>query len=82
MTDKDVPGATSPPDRATLLAAMRVAARAPSVHNTQPWRWVYRDGQLFLYRDDERLLTSADPSGRQLVISCGTMLHHAGTART
>ncbi|WP_063034837.1 Acg family FMN-binding oxidoreductase [Nocardia grenadensis] len=80
MTDNDVPGATYAPDRATLFAAMRVAARAPSVHNTQPWRWVYRDGRLRLYRDDERLLTSADPSGRQLVISCGTMLHHVRAA--
>ncbi|MEV3966006.1 hypothetical protein AB0M34_34940 [Nocardia sp. NPDC050193] len=80
MTDNDVPGATHAPDRATLFAAMRIAERAPSVHNTQPWRWVYRDGRLRLYRDDERLLTSADPSGRQLVISCGAMLHHARTA--
>ncbi|NUS94509.1 MAG: hypothetical protein HOQ36_19230 [Nocardia sp.] len=77
MTDKRVPGATSAPDRATLLVALHVAARAPSVHNTQPWRWVYRDGRLFLYRDDERLLTAADPGGRQLMISCGAMLHHA-----
>ncbi|MEV0109272.1 hypothetical protein AB0H42_23425 [Nocardia sp. NPDC050799] len=77
MTDNDVPGTVSAPGRATLFDALRVAARAPSVHNTQPRQWVYRDGRLYRYRDDERLLTSADPTGRQLVIS---MLHHARAA--
>lgn len=80
MTGLDIPASASQPDRATLLAVMRVAARAPSVHNTQPWQWIYRDHRLSLYRDDERLLDTADPNGRQLVISCGTMLHHTRTA--
>ncbi|MGA6205533.1 Acg family FMN-binding oxidoreductase [Nocardia testacea] len=80
MTGLDTPASASQLDRATLLAAMRVAARAPSVHNTQPWRWIYRDNRLNLYRDDQRVLGTADPNGRQLVISCGTMLHHTRIA--
>lgn len=80
MTDNSVHTADSVPDQATLLATMRLAARAPSVHNTQPWRWEYCDRELRLYRDDERRLPSADPNGRQLVISCGTMLDHVRTA--
>lgn len=68
------------PDRRTMLEAMRRASRAPSVHNTQPWRWVLDGDTLQLYADPDRLLTSADPNGRQQVISCGAMLHHVRTA--
>ncbi|MBH0781072.1 Acg family FMN-binding oxidoreductase [Nocardia bovistercoris] len=77
MTDSDL---SLVPDRPTMLAAMQAAGRAPSVHNTQPWRWVLDGAGLRLYRDDRRLLDVADPAGRQLVISCGAMLHHARTA--
>ncbi|WP_431965821.1 Acg family FMN-binding oxidoreductase [Nocardia sp. bgisy134] len=80
MTDSTVLPASSVPDTPTLLAALQLAARAPSVHNTQPWRWEFDGTRLDLFRDDDRLLTSADPDGRQLVISCGAMLHHLRTA--
>ncbi|MFI2228829.1 Acg family FMN-binding oxidoreductase [Nocardia testacea] len=80
MADSDTPGVGPAPDRETLLATMHVAARAPSVHNTQPWRWVYRAGQLDLFRDNERRLPSADPQGRQLMVSCGAVLDHARSA--
>ncbi|WP_040836142.1 Acg family FMN-binding oxidoreductase [Nocardia brevicatena] len=80
MTDDYVHALDSGPDQAALLAAMRLATRAPSVHNTQPWRWEYCDRQLRLYRDDDRSLPSADPTGRQLIISCGAMLDHVRTA--
>ncbi|NEW42012.1 hypothetical protein GV792_10380 [Nocardia cyriacigeorgica] len=68
------------PEHPTVLAALRLACRAPSVHNTQPWRWVFDGTRLHLYGDGERRLHSADPQGRQLVISCGAMLHHVSTA--
>jgi hypothetical protein len=54
-----------------------VAILAASIHNTQPWRWSYSDGVLDLYADTSRQLTVADPSGRQLVVSCGGALYHA-----
>lgn len=68
------------PDRSTILAVFDKAGRAPSVHNTQPWRWVFDGSRLHLYRDTTRRLTSADAQGRQLVISCGAMLDHVRTA--
>ncbi|MEV6324907.1 hypothetical protein AB0M45_27545 [Nocardia sp. NPDC051787] len=80
MTASDDAPAVPVPDRPTILAALRLAARAPSVHNTQPWRWVLDGTRLHLYTDADRVLTSTDPRGRQLVISCGAMLHHARTA--
>ncbi|MBF6137458.1 hypothetical protein IU501_31275 [Nocardia otitidiscaviarum] len=67
------------PDHRTIIEAMRLASRAPSVHNTQPWRWVFDGTRLHLYSDPDRLLHWADPRGRQLVISCGAMLHHVRT---
>ncbi len=48
---------------------------APSVHNTQPWRFTAESGpQLSLYADTGRQLTAADPAGRELMISCGAAL--------
>ncbi len=50
------------------------AARAPSVHNTQPWRFQVRDGGLELYADRSRQLHAIDPHARELFISCGAAL--------
>nr|WP_198429204.1 NAD(P)H nitroreductase [Nocardia bovistercoris] len=55
---------------------MALAVRAPSVHNTQPWRWRVGDTTVHLYADDERGLNHADPDRRDLLISCGAALHH------
>ncbi|MFF0633313.1 Acg family FMN-binding oxidoreductase [Nocardia sp. NPDC004151] len=68
------------PDPSTVSAVIELAARAPSVHNSQPWRWRFDGVHLNLFADAERLLSAADPLGRQLVISCGAMLHHVQAA--
>lgn len=65
------------PDRDTLYAALGVACRAPSLHNTQPWRWHLADGFLHLHAEPARMLPATDPAGRQMVISCGAALQHA-----
>jgi len=68
------------PDRGTVTAAIGLAVRAPSLHNSQPWQWRVADHSLHLYGDPSRLLPAADPLGRELVISCGAALHHARVA--
>jgi hypothetical protein len=60
-------------------AAVR-ATRAPSVHNTQPWRFVVRDDTLEIHADFARQLHVLDPRGRQLLISCGCALLNARVA--
>ena len=65
---------------ATLAHAAYAAGLAPSVHNTQPWRWRVHPDRLDLFADRSRQLGVADPSGRLLVISCGAALHHARVA--
>ncbi len=62
-----------------VTAVLRLAQRAPSVHNTQPWRWRFDGERLHLFTDPDRVLPAADPHGREQVISCGTVLHHART---
>ena len=49
------------------------AARAPSVHNTQPWRFRTGPDTVELWSDPRRKLRT-DPSGREMLISCGAAL--------
>lgn len=64
------------PGPATITAAAELALRAPSVHNSQPWRIRVSTGSVHLYADPELHLTQTDPDGRDLYVSCGIMLHH------
>jgi hypothetical protein len=58
-----------------VRAAILAAGRAPSVHNTQPWRFTW-DGTAFtLTADTGRGLTAVDPDGRELLLSCGAALY-------
>jgi nitroreductase len=50
-----------------------VAARAPSLHNTQPWRFKVGDHAVELFADASRRLRE-DLSGREMLISCGAAL--------
>jgi len=60
-----------------LSAAVTRAMLAPSVHNTQPWRFVLRPDALEIYADPSRRLSVLDPSGRQLRLSAGCALMNA-----
>lgn len=55
---------------------LTLACRAPSVHNTQPWRWRVHGDRLDLFADYRRQLVYADPTRRDLLVSCGAALHH------
>jgi nitroreductase len=67
-------------DTQTLKNAVQLACRAPSVHNSQPWRWVAEDGALRLFVDRDRTVPGTDPSGREAIISCGAVLDHLRVA--
>jgi Nitroreductase family len=63
-------------DSGTVQAALELAGRAPSVHNTQPWRWELGDSAIHLRADTGRWLPATDPDARDLLMSCGAWLHH------
>ncbi len=74
---------TSPrPLTAEEIAGYVVTAAvwAPSVHNTQPWRFAVGGQQISLYADAARQLRVADPGGREMLISCGAALFTARLA--
>ena len=51
------------------------AVWAPSVHNTQPWRFTTDGGpRISLHADASRRLAVTDPDGREMMISCGAAL--------
>ncbi|MCV7099010.1 Acg family FMN-binding oxidoreductase [Mycobacterium palustre] len=68
------------PDTQVFQRAVLLACRAPSIHNSQPWRWVAEGGRLRLYVDRYRVVPGADDSGREAIISCGAVLDHLRVA--
>lgn len=60
--------------RAEAESVIRIASRAPSIHNTQPWLWEARPSGLDLRADRAHQLSVADPDGHSLLISCGAAL--------
>jgi len=66
-------------DAALILAGQvgylaGVAGRAPSLHNTQPWRFTLSGDAVELHADASRQLT-IDAGGREMLISCGAALY-------
>lgn len=59
---------------AVVEAALRAATRAPSPHNTQPWRFEVAGGRIDVFLDPERVLVVADSQGREARLSCGAAL--------
>jgi nitroreductase len=66
--------------RHTVWSAITLANRAPSVHNTQPWRWRVAGESIHLTADHTRRLRATDLDGRDLLLSCGAALHHLQVA--
>jgi len=58
---------------------VRTACHAPSLHNSQPWQWVFDRGQLRLFLDPSRVMDT-DHSAREALISCGAVLDHLRVA--
>lgn len=63
-------------DTGIIKAAVNLACRAPSLHNSQPWHWVLAGRAVQLFADPTRVAPATDRSGRELLISCGAALDH------
>lgn len=55
-------------------AVLTVATRAPSLHNSQPWRFRCTPSTIELYADTTRALPVADPDERETLLACGAAL--------
>jgi nitroreductase len=67
-------------DQAAFLAAVRAAILAPSMHNSQPWRFRLASGALEVHADPDRRLAVADPEGWAVRIACGAAVCNARLA--
>ncbi len=70
----------SPQVTTALRRAAVRATRAPSVHNTQPWRFVLDGDCLEIHVDPSRQLSTLDPRGIRARLSCGSALFNARVA--
>ena len=64
------------PSRRLIDELVRAAVAAPSMHNTQPWRFRIQDAgsRIELHLDPARMLPVGDPDGRAAHIACGAAL--------
>jgi nitroreductase len=53
---------------------LTAATAAPSIHNTQPWRFRVSNDTVELRADPDRMLPVIDPAGRAVYIACGAAL--------
>lgn len=68
-------------DAGIVRRIAEAAGAAPSIHNTQPWRFRVAGGDLLeLHGDPERMLWVADAHGRALHLSCGAALFNVRLA--
>jgi Nitroreductase family len=67
-------------DQQQWAQVVEAATRAPSIHNTQPWRFTATAAALDVFLDTGRALPVLDPTGRQQVISCGIAVEFAVVA--
>ncbi|HEY9484846.1 MAG TPA: nitroreductase, partial [Micromonosporaceae bacterium] len=47
---------------------------APSIHNSQPWRFRVAGDRIEVMLDRDRLLSAIDPTGREAWMSVGAAL--------
>ena len=68
--------------QAQVDGLLHAATLAPSMHNTQPWRFrvLWDIETIELYADPDRMLPRSDPHGRAVHIACGAALFNLRVA--
>jgi nitroreductase len=72
--------ATTPLTRELFRSAVAAAVLAPSLHNSQPWRFRLIDGAMQVRADPSRRLPVADPGDWGVRIACGAAIANAQLA--
>jgi len=63
-------------DQELLAECVHAATLAPSVYNSQPWRFRTGRGRIDVLSDPLRTLSAVDPDGREMHISLGAAVHN------
>lgn len=63
-----------------ITSILDEARRAPSVLNTQPWRFRVCGNTIEVYLEKKKELVEIDPAGRLQIASCGTLIAHLENA--
>ena len=63
-------------DQAILEECVHAATLAPSIYNTQPWRFRAGRGRIDVLADPLRRLPAIDPEGREMHISLGAAVRN------
>jgi hypothetical protein len=71
----DEPRAALGLTRQQIDDVLATAGTAPSLHNTQPWRFRLGPTSIALVADRDRRLPEADPDDRELRVACGAALY-------
>lgn len=74
VSELDFP--SSGPIQMQLRFLLRYAILAPSVKNTQPWRFAIEENRVRIFADPDRVLHVTDPNRRELYISLGCALEN------
>jgi len=61
---------------AEIEKLVEAACLAPSLGNSQPWKWYQNEGDLYLTVDSDRLLKSSDPENTYLYLACGAAIEN------
>jgi nitroreductase len=62
--------------REKMMYLLRLAVLAPSIHNTQPWKFSVDRNRIGIFADRARWLSAADPDQRDLRMSLGCVLEN------
>ncbi len=57
-----------------VRSVLTAAAAAPSLHNSQPWRFNCTPAAIEIHADLDRSLVAADPDHRAVRLACGAAL--------
>lgn len=74
MADTELPSAVGCLDREQVVRILAAAVAVPSLHNSQPWRFVLTSTSIELFADPGRGPQVGDPEHRAVDLACGAAL--------
>ena len=64
------------PEESEIKRLVDVAIKAPSAGNSQPWKWLYAEGALFVFAENEEYSPYEDYNNGTALIACGAAIEN------